>query len=444
MNWKYHKKSESGCTDLSEQGSFFERLLFGQKEQILFGRRFGVVTLFALITVFLAYHAVQLRPEASFLRMIPTYHPYIQNFMKHQEALKGMGNAVRISVEAADGNIFSREYMLALQKINDEVFFIPGVDRGALKSLWTPATRWIEVTEQGFAGGPVIPDRYDGSPESLEKLRVNVLKSGEVGSLVANDLRSTVVHAPLLDIDPETRKPLDYQLLSERLEGVRTKYQNDKIRIHITGFAKIVGDLIEGASKVILFFGIAFLIMIAFLYGTSRCVRSTAVRAISSIVAVIWQLGLLRLFGYGLNPYSMLVPFLMFALGVSHGIQMTNGIVHEMAKGQNSYWAARHSFRKLYAPGLAALATDAIGFAVLIVIRIGVIQDIAIGASLGVIVVAFTDLMLLPILMSYLGPVPRRSRGPIKARAWTTTGSSNGCQDRRFPAGPPSRSPPPS
>jgi hypothetical protein len=381
--------------DFGEEGPFLER--------VLFGRRSLVLVVFAVITVFLGYHALKLRPEASFLRMIPIYHPYIQNFISHQEELKGMGNVVRIAVEAVDGDIFSREYMETLQKINDEVFFIPGVDRGALKSLWTPATRWTEVTEEGFDGGPVIPDRYDGTPKSLDQLRINVLKSGEVGFLVANDLRSSVVHAPLLDLDPDTGQPLDYQQLSERLEAVRTRFQSDKIRIHITGFAKIVGDLIEGASKVILFFAIAFCIMLAFLYFTSRCVRSTAVRAISSIVAVLWQLGLMRLCGYGLNPYSMLVPFLMFALGVSHGIQMTNAIVHEMAGGANKFWAARRAFRSLYLPGLAALATDAIGFAVLIVIRIGVIKDIAVGASIGVVVVAFTDLMLLPILMSFLG-----------------------------------------
>lgn len=388
-------KSETCTSDLDENGPLVER--------ILFGKRGVIVALFALITLFLGYHASQIRPEASFLRMIPTYHPYIQNYLKHQDALKGGGNIVRMAVEALDGNIFSKEYMETLQQINDDIFFIPGVDRGSLKSLWTPTTRWAEVTEEGSEGGPVIPNDYDGSPASLNQLRINLFKSGEIGSIVANDLSSTVVQFSLLDIDPETRNPLDYNILSQKLELVRSKYQSDSVRIYITGFAKIMGDLIQGASKVISFFGLAFLILLVFLYITSRCVRSTAVRAISSLVAVAWQLGLLHIFGYGLNPYSMLVPFLMFALGVSHGIQMTNAVVLEMADGKNKFWAARQSFRKLYLPGLAALASDTIGFAALIVIQIGVIRDIAVGASIGVVVVAFTDLMLLPLLMSYTG-----------------------------------------
>jgi predicted RND superfamily exporter protein len=376
-------------------------------ERLVFGKRPLFLVLFALITIFLGYHALQLRPEASFLRMIPTYHPYIQNYIAHQEDLKGLGNAVRISVETTEGSILTAEYLETLEKISNEVFYINGVDRSALKSLWSPATRWDEVTELGFESGPVIPDSYDGSAESLGEVLRNVLKSGEIGRLVANDFKSSVIYTPLMDIDPETGKPLDYRVFSENLERIRDTYQTDTIKIHITGFAKVVGDLIDGATRVLLFFGIAFVILLVFLYLSSRCVRSTAIRAVSSLVAVIWQLGILSLLGYGLNPYSMLVPFLMFALGVSHGIQMGNAMSHEMMGGADKLMGARLAYRKVYVPGLAALITDGIGFLTLFVIFIGVIQDIAVGATIGVAVVAFTDLMLLPVLLSYTGISPK-------------------------------------
>ena len=378
-----------------DQGNILERMLFGYRKFFLL--------LFGLFTVVMGYYALQLRPEASFLRMIPTYHPYIQNYIAHQDDLKGLGNAVRIAVETTEGDIFDAEYLQVLQQVNDEVFYISGVDRAGLKSLWTPVTRWTEVTEEGFAGGPVIPDTYDGSSETVELVRSNTLKSGEVGTLVANDFKSSIVFAPLRDIDPETGKPLNYQDFSRRIEEIRTKYQSDKIKIHITGFAKVVGDLIDGASKVLGFFVIAFVILLVCLYLNGRCLKGTAVRAVSSLIAVVWQLGLLSLFGYGLNPYSMLVPFLMFALGVSHGIQMNNAMAHELMTGSDNLTSARRAYRKVYLPGLAALFTDAIGFATLFVISIGVIQDIAVGATIGVVVVAFTDLMLLPIIMSYTG-----------------------------------------
>ena len=376
-------------------------------ERFLFAKRPLLMAVFIIITLILGYFMMQMRPEASFLRMIPTYHPYIKNYIAHQDDLKGLGNLVRICVETNKGDIFTKEYMEVLKNMTDDVFFISGVSRGGLKSLWTPITRWTEVTEDGFAGGEVIPPTYNGDKRSLEQVRLNVLKSGEVGTLVANDFKSSIIVAPLHDIDPETGKPLDYKLFSEKLEEIRTKYEKDDINIYITGFAKIVGDLIKGSTRVLLFFVIAFFILLFLLWFNSRCVKSTAMRAISSITAVIWQLGIMKLFGYGLNPYSMLVPFLMFALGVSHGIQMFNAMAIEMMNGADKLKAARLAYRQIYIPGLAALITDCIGFATLSWIRIGVIQDIAAGASIGVAVVAFTDLMFLPLLMSYSGISPK-------------------------------------
>src|SRR3989344_7609077 len=106
-----------------------------------------------LICLFLFYQAAQVRPQTSFEKMIPLGHPYIQKMLEHRNDLANLGNTVRISVEAVDGDIFSKEYMETLRQINDEAFYIPGVDRSGLKSLWSPSVRWTEVTEEGFAGG---------------------------------------------------------------------------------------------------------------------------------------------------------------------------------------------------------------------------------------------------------------------------------------------------
>lgn len=373
-------------------------------ERFLFHRRLLVLFLFGLLTILLGSQATQIRPDASFVKMIPTSHPYVENYLHHRDDLAGLGNSVRVAVAARDGDIFTAEYQATLQQITDELFFIPGVDRSALKSIWTPNVRWTEVTEEGFVGGPVIPPEYDGSAESLEQVRTNVLRSGQVGILVANDFRSAIVQVPLFDKHPDTGEKLNYQALSEQLEQlIRDKYETDSISIHITGFAKVVGDLISGAAQVAIFFGIALLVTLVLLFLYSRSITGTLVPLACSVVAVIWQLGLLRLLGYGLDPYSMLVPFLVFAIAVSHGVQIVNTIALESAHGADRWLAARRAFRALYIPGLTALLSDGIGFVTLMVIEIRVIQDLAVAASLGVAVIILTNLFLLPVIMSLVG-----------------------------------------
>ena len=392
-----HDKGEHYITTPNAE-PFLERLIFNNRAIILIA--------FFIMTLFLGYNAVKIQPDASFERMIPLEHPYIVNMLEHRDDLENLGNFVRIAVEVEEGDIFSKEYMETLKQITDEVFYLNGVDRSGLKSLWTSNVRWVEVTEQGFQGGTVIPDNYDGSRQSLESLRQNILRSNEVGRLVSDNFRSTIVYAPLYENNPETGEPLDYGEFSRQLEEqVRSKYeaQNPNIDIHIVGFAKKVGDLIEGIGSIAWFAGITIILTTLLLFGYSRSVTGTLVPVFTSIVAVFLQLGTLRLLGYGLDPYSVLVPFLVFAIGISHGVQIVNAMAVEAAKGFDSVTAARLAFRALYIPGMLALVSDAFGFLTLIFIEIDVIRDLAVAAGIGVAFVILTNLVLHVLIMSYVG-----------------------------------------
>ncbi len=281
-----------------------------------------------------------------------------------------------------------------------------------MRSLWTPNVRWIEVTEKGFEGDKVIDSHYDGSEKAMQKLRQNVQRSGEVGRLVADDYRSSIVQAPLIDMDPTSGKPLDYWALSKALErDVREKYEKlsvdssgqPTIRIHIIGFAKMIGDLLDGITAIFLFAVITLVISSVLLFLYTRSLRGTLSPLVCSIIAVIWQLGLLKTMGYGLNAYSILIPFLIFAIGLSHGVQIVNAILGESIAGNDRLTSARLAFRALYVPGMTALITDAIGFITMVMIPIQVIKDLGIAAGVGVGVVVLTNLVLLPVMMSYLG-----------------------------------------
>jgi predicted RND superfamily exporter protein len=385
-------------------------------ERALFNHRWLVVLLCAVVTVLLGWQATRLQLTASFEKTIPTRHPYIANFLSWQGQLTGLGNAVRVAVAQPQGSIYDAKYLETLRGLSDEVFLLPGVARNQMKSLWTPTTRWVGVTEDGLEGGPVIPDGYDGSPAKLQQLAANIARSGEIGQLVALDGQSSVIFVPLLARDPEGRS-LDYAVLADKLEALRAKYEAQGVRIHITGFAKIVGDLIDGVRAVLLFFALAVAIATAMVFWFTRCLRSTGLVVAASLVAVVWQLGLLPLLGFALDPYSILVPFLVFAIGMSHGAQKMNGIMQDVGRGAHKLIAARFTFRRLFLAGLTALLADAVGFAVLLVIDIQAIRELAIAASIGVGVLIFTNLILLPILLSYTGVSAEAAARSLRAEA---------------------------
>lgn len=383
-------------------------------ERAIFNHRLLVILLCLALTLLLGWQARGIGINASFEKTIPTQHPYIANFLAERSELSGVGNVLRIAVAVEQGDIFTAAYLDTLARLNDELYLLPGVDRPYMKSLWTPTTRWTAVTEEGLDGGTVIPDGYDGSPASLDEVRANVARSGEIGQLVAGDMHSSVIFLPLLDRNPQTGEPLDYAALSQQLESLRAKYQAEGVSIHITGFSKIVGDLLEGLGQVALFFVIAVLVSVAMLLAYTRCLRSTFAVVACSLVGVLWQVGLLASLGYALDPYSILVPFLVFAIGMSHGSQKMNGIMQDIGRGLSNLAAARMTFRRLFLAGLTALISDAVGFAVLWVIEIQVIRDLAITASIGVAVLVLTNLVLLPVLLSYTGVSARAAQRSLR------------------------------
>ena len=372
-------------------------------EHFVFGHRRTLLAGFAVLTLLMGYFVTQLRVDTGFEKLLPLEHEYMKIFTQYQDEFGG-ANRILIALIVKEGDIFTPEFFEKLKAVTDEAFFIPGMDRTKVRSIFTPNVRFIEIVEDGFAGGNVIPADFRPTPEGLEQVRINILKSGQVGRLVANDFRGAMISAELLEVDPATGARLDYIDVARRLEQtIREKYVSDNVDIHVIGFAKVVGDIADGARSVMIFFLVAFVITALLVYVYSRSIRLTLLPLACSLVAVVWQLGLLPMLGFGIDPMSILIPFLVFAIGVSHGVQMINSVRAEIFSGLDSMSAARNSFRRLLIPGGVALISDTIGFLTILLIKIEIIQEMAITASLGVAVIILTNLFLLPILLSYTG-----------------------------------------
>jgi len=364
--------------------------------------------------------ASRLSVDAGFLKTLPLQHPYMRTFVQYRDEFGG-ANRVLVALVAKGGDIFTPGFFHTLEAVTDSVFFMPGVERGQVRSLFTPNVRFVEVVEGGFAGGDVVPSGFEATPEDLARVRENVLKSGQVGRLVANDFSAALVSAQLIEVDPATGERLDYLEVARRLEEIRTEFESDSVSVHILGFAKVVGNVAAGARGVVAFFGVALLITAVLVRFYARSWRLAMPLLLCSVAAVVWQLGLLPLLGFGIDPMSLLVPFLVLAIGVSHGVQMVTAFREAVLRGAAPEAGAREAFRRLLVPGSLALVTDVAGFLTMLVIGIRLIQDTAIIASLGLAVLIVTNLLVLPLLLARVraGAVSGATRSLIPARLWT-------------------------
>ncbi|MGR5324765.1 efflux RND transporter permease subunit [Vibrio sp. PID23_8] len=387
---------------MSTQALTRSHLFVDKLGRLIIHWRFPLALFFLVLTVLLSYTATKTRFDPGFTKLIPIKHQYMEAFLEHADKFTGT-NRVMVSLTwKGEGDIYNPELLARLRKATDGVFFTPGVNRATVRSLFTPEVRYLEVTEFGFMGDVVIPSRFTADKASLAQVRSNVAKSGQIGNLVSNDHKSAMVQAELLDIDPETGLKTDYAAVAKHLENIRQALSGAGVEIQIIGFAKVMGDVMDGLSNVLMFFSIAFVVTVLLLWHYTMSIKLTGLIVAVALLPVIWLLGTLPIIGYGIDPMSLLVPFLIFSIGVSHAVQMTNAWKLDVLAGVDSKEAAVNAFRRLAIPGTVALLANALGFMVIMVIDIPIVHELGVTACLGVAMMIMTNKMFMPIILSHL------------------------------------------
>ncbi len=443
---------------------------------LVYARRWLSFGVLMLLTLFLGWHALQLRPDAGFEKQIPLDHPYMQVFKRYEKAFGG-ANLVSIALlnRDADRDIYNADFLDRLRKLTDATFFLPGVDRTRVSSLFTPDLTYFEIVEGGINLGNIVPRNFAPTPEALQQVRDHVGKAGVIGRYVSLDQRGALIVAELLEHHPVTGAKLDYHRLADQLEDqlrgriespqmweyrlkqARLPYaagdvvwrgytdygwrlpaqtfeaaQKDadggailvsgrevdvqqvanpdyapRLSVHIIGFAKVIGDVSDASLEVVGFFFVAIALIALLLWFFCGSFRLSLLPLMAALTAVIWELGLLQLAGFGLDPFAILVPFLILSIGVSHGVQYINAWSAEVAEhGRSPFDASVESFRRLFLPGTVAIITNVIGFATLMFIHIDIVREMALNAAMGMAAVIVTNKVMLPIALTWIR-VPR-------------------------------------
>jgi len=382
------------------------RRILNAIEPLIYAQRGLTMVALLLLTVFFGWQASLIKRDAGFDKAIPLGHPYMQ-VLKQYEADFGSANTVLVALietpQDKHPDIYNKQFFERLKKVTDAVFFLPGVDRAHVSSLFTPDLRYIEVVEDGFRGGNVVPSDFVPSPAEFAKIKNHVADAGIIGRYVTKDQRGAMVFAQLLETDPVTGKKIDYEQTANKLEQIRQKFQDKDISIHILGFAKVVGDVIDETQVVVGFFLLTLVMTMILLWLYIGSVKLAVLPLMCSITAVIWEFGLLKLLGYGLDPFAILVPFLILAVSVSHGVQYVNAWVGEIEQNQrNSFDASLYTWRRLAIYGTMAIMTDVAGFAMIYLIPIEIIREMALNACLGMLAIIITNKVMMPIWLTWV------------------------------------------
>ena len=411
-------------------GRFFSRI-----EEFVFRRPVAFLTLIGLVTVFFATRIPLLEMYSNFADLLPQKHSYIQLHNSVKDTFGGANNVV-MSITVEQGDIFNEDTLARIHQLTQGVDALPGVNHNLVRSLTHRTVRKTWLTEMGSMNSqpyydPLHPEL---SADELARLRLDVMANpGVYGLLVSPDLKSALVRATFVE------GQLDYVSifkklgqLKEEVGALKSEVGGPGVTISAAGQPVLMGWVYSYLDQILQIFLLTIVVLLLLLvtYFRSR-VYGIVLPLIGVLVSATWGLGIVSLLGYNLDPLTLVIPFLITARAMSHGIQLVERYYHEAAGSDSAYEAAKRTFESLFRPGTLGITSDAVG---LLLISLGsspINVKLGIYASIWAASVVVTVLIAVPLLLSILPRTRTKERSADHAERGFLAGVARFVSSRR-------------
>jgi predicted RND superfamily exporter protein len=362
--------------------------------------RYGFLSICLIISLFFGYQLKNLSFNTNLGDFYPLRHPYLTIQNKLIEIFGGL-NQVSIAIEVKKGEMLNPVTLDKVWQITNDLYLTEGINAGRVVSLSARKVKHVEANEEGFKTEWLMHDPPKTAQE-IEVLKTHIVRNPLVyGVIVSRDFKSSLIQA-------DFESNVSVKKIFEVLQGIKNKYQDDNHSIYISGQPVLEGWLDYYLPKMASLFIFTVLAMSLVLFNAFKSKRGVLLPLLSAFMATLWGLGMTAMLGYKLTPSTVLAPFLVFALGVSHAVQFIKRYYEYMSKHKrNSKVAAIKITRNLFVPAFTGLLTDGIAPFTLFFVPLGMVKSLAVGIGFGILSIFFSTVILVPNLLSFMKP-PKR------------------------------------
>jgi len=361
-----------------------------------------VLGLILAVTLFFASQIPGVKMYSDFADLLPQSHEYIQLHNEIKESFGG-ANVIIVGVEVEEGDIFTNDALARIHRVTQAVDSLPGINHNLVASVTHRNARKVWMTPEGNVNSEPYYDPQGNELTSvgLDDLRSDIVANPQVyGPLVSPDKKMALIKAQL------NEGQLDYEKTFQAIQKMREDESADGFNIHVTGQPMLVGWAYQYLGQIIEIFMFTALIMLMLLIFYFRKAYGVLIPLAAVIVSTIWGIGIISLFGYNLDPLGLVIPFLISARAMSHGIQIVERYYLELNDNADHKKAAQLTFENLFRPGSLGVVSDAIGLLLIAIGSIPLNTKLAHYASLWALSLIITVLLAVPMLLSIL-PKPK-------------------------------------
>jgi len=357
--------------------------------------RIYIVIVCVLISAFFISVLKDIEIETRLEDFLPQKHPFIQVQHKLTDIFGGL-NQVSIAVTVKQGTIFEKDFLEKIIYLTEDLTLVEGINLARVQSIASRHVKHVIANEEGF----FVERLLRLSPETRDQMQVfknKVIHNPNVyGKMVSKDLKST-----LIQIDFESKTKTSY--IFDTLQKFKKQYEDRNTEIYIAGRPILEGWLNFYLPRMLNILALSFMVISVVLYLTFRSKRGVILPLLDSSMATLWGMGTMKLMGLRLDPSTILVPFIVLSLGISHSVHTLKRYYEEMSEpSRKSKYAVANTMAHLFLPGIACVLTDGFGFLSLTLVPLPTIRSMALAAGLGILANFFTSFMFTPCILSWM------------------------------------------
>ncbi|WP_297085613.1 efflux RND transporter permease subunit [uncultured Draconibacterium sp.] len=376
--------------------------------RLILKNRILLLSVLAVITVFLGYHARKVEMSYEYASLLPKKDQAYKDYQHFVEVFGQEGNLIIVGVQ--DSNFFQLDHFQAWKGLCADLKQVDGVEN--LLSVSNTYNLRKNKQEKQFEVEMLFPDTI-ATQQELDEYVVQFKRLPFYRELVYNDKTDTYLLAITVNKDKMASK--EREALVAGIQNVCQQFEEaENVKLHYSGVPYIrVVNSVKIKRELYMFSVLALVICIIVLFLFFRSFKAVFVPVLIVIVGVIWAMGMLSLFGYKITLLSGMIPPLLIVIGIPNSIYMLNKFHHEYVSHGNKIKALQRVIIKIGNATFLTNLTTASGFATFVIVKSDILRQFGIIASLNILGLFLLSLLLIPIIFSFIGAPSSRHVGHL-------------------------------
>ncbi len=352
------------------------------------------------VTIFMAYWAARVRIATRFENFFPSNHPNTLLYRKFHTHYGG-AQTLALMLRVREGDIFNYSTLQKIEDITRAVNILPGVDHNEIFSLASYRVAFASAVPGAIITRCYMYPKIPQNQQQLDELKQNVfVHRAPVAGLITYDNKGALVTASF------NEGALDYKDLFERIQALVHKYSDQNTDIYVAGQPVISGWGYYYLPRITTIFVTSLALMLAILYLSLGHRSSWWAPIVTGSFSALWGLGFVSLMGYNFDPVMLVIPFILTARDLSHGIQWQGRYYDELDRLDDKILACATTTDVMLPPGLLSILADIAGIIFISFGGIPVLKEIGLGGAVWLASSLTMVFVFQPIFMSFL-PRPR-------------------------------------